>query len=75
MAGGVVLCGQGWMKMAGEGTLRAFWRGNGTNVCKNIPEVPSCPPALLSARQSSNRHCELFCCWWALANPWQSPKL
>lgn len=55
MAGGVVLCGQGWMKMAGEGSLRAFWRGNGTNVCKNIPEVPRCTTALRSARQSSTR--------------------
>mmetsp|Transcript_6729 Transcript_6729/g.19350 ORF Transcript_6729/g.19350 Transcript_6729/m.19350 type:complete len:372 (-) Transcript_6729:973-2088(-) len=30
---------QGWMKMVNEGSLRAFWRGNGTNVCKNIPEM------------------------------------
>ncbi len=25
--------------MASEGSLRAFWRGNGANVVKNIPEM------------------------------------
>ena len=30
---------QGLAKMAAEGTVRAFWRGNGTNVAKNIPEM------------------------------------
>lgn len=30
---------QGLAKMAGEGSLRAFWRGNGANVVKNIPEM------------------------------------
>ncbi len=28
--------------MAAEGTIRAFWRGNGTNVTKNIPEMVRC---------------------------------
>lgn len=30
---------QGLAKMAAEGSLRAFWRGNGANVAKNIPEM------------------------------------
>jgi hypothetical protein len=33
------VCWQGLAKMAAEGTVRAFWRGNGTNVAKNIPEM------------------------------------
>lgn len=30
---------QGWKIMTDERTLRAFFRGNGTNVCKQIPEM------------------------------------
>lgn len=30
---------QGWKVMTDERTLRAFFRGNGTNVCKQIPEM------------------------------------
>jgi solute carrier family 25 phosphate transporter 23/24/25/41 len=36
---GVLSMRQGLAKMASEGTVRAFWRGNGTNVAKNIPEM------------------------------------
>ena len=70
MADGVVLWGQGWMKMAGEGSLRAFWRGNGTNVCKNIPEVPSCPTVFGRPNRVPPKHSALFCRRWALASPW-----
>lgn len=40
--GSRVLCWvllQGLAKMAAEGSVRAFWRGNGANVAKNIPEM------------------------------------
>lgn len=46
--------------MASEGSLRAFWRGNGANVVKNIPEMGLKLGAADYARQAFSVR-TLFC--------------
>jgi hypothetical protein len=51
---------QGLAKMAAEGTIRAFWRGNGTNVTKNIPEMVRC---LLRVHSMTQGGAYTLVCW------------